>query len=288
MWVGVMGSVAAALVIWAPSPAQAWRVNKPTLTCGDATQASTDIKICAGPTGVPNGFVLKWAQGNATISWASLGPKCTATFQNRALGYRLGPNQCVTLSIGELLESEASAVDPSCAVALQCGKSYAFKGYARQTATLLRSLEFGPLYCSTLACTPTDTCTFTQGYWKTHGPVPKGNNEYVWPQEVKVNGLKLGNVLYTATQLLQIFNEQPSKENGLVSLAHQLIAAKLNVLNGADPSDITASIAAADTLIGALTVPPVGTGSKASSETSALTETLTDYNEGKTGPGHCG
>jgi hypothetical protein len=287
-WAWVVGAIAAAGLLWAPTPAQAWRLNRPALTCANATQASIEVKICAGPTGAPNGFALKWAQGDPGTSWTLLSPKCTASFFNKALGYNLGPNQCVTVSIGELLDSEASSIDPSCAIALQCGKSYAFKGYARGSTTKLRSYDFGPKYCSTLKCTPSDTCTFTQGYWKTHGPIPKGNNEYVWPKEVKDNGLRLGNVLYTADQLLLIFNEQPKKGNGLVSLAHQLIAAKLNVLNGSDPTDVANSIAAADALIGALTVPPVGTGFKAASETSASTEALADYNEGKTGPGHCG
>jgi hypothetical protein len=70
-------------------------------------------------------------------------------------------------------------------------------------------------------------------------------------------------------------------------LAHQLIAAKLNVANGADDTAVAAGIAAADALIGGLVVPPVGSGSLASSATSALTETLTSYNEGLIGPGHC-
>ena len=43
----------------------------------------------------------------------------------------------------------------------------------------------------------------------------------------------------------------------------------------------------ADALIGGLVVPPVGAGSLANATTSALTNTLSDYNEGKTGPGHC-
>jgi hypothetical protein len=34
-------------------------------------------------------------------------------------------------------------------------------------------------------------------------------------------------------------------------------------------------------------VPPVGSGYLAPSGTSGLTGTLTSYNEGATGPGHC-
>lgn len=126
------------------------------------------------------------------------------------------------------------------------------------------------------------TCTYSQGYWKSHGPIPSGNNSNVWP----VASLMLGSVSYTNLQLLSILNQSVGG-NGLVSLAHQLIAAKLNVANGADDSAVAAAIQSADLLIGALIVPPVGSGSLAPSETSALNQTLTNYNEGTIGPGHC-
>jgi len=71
--------------------------------------------------------------------------------------------------------------------------------------------------------------------------------------------LQLGNVAYNQQQLQSILR-QPVRGNGLVSLAHQLIAAKLNIATGTDASCIAAIIAAADALIGDLVVPPVGTG----------------------------
>ena len=117
-------------------------------------------------------------------------------------------------------------------------------------------------------------CTLSQGFWKNH--------EEDWP----VSGLTLGSVSYTQTQLLAIFST-PVKGNGLISLAHQLIAAKLNVANGASASAISSTIAAADALIGSLVVPPSGAGFLDPAVTSALNDALTSYNEGLTGPGHC-
>jgi hypothetical protein len=122
----------------------------------------------------------------------------------------------------------------------------------------------GTSYC-------TAGCTLTQGYWKTH---PEA-----WP----VTSLTLGTVTYTQAQLLSILN-QPVQGNGLIALAHQLIAAKLNALSGATPSS---AITQADTLIGSLVVPPVGSGSLAPSATSTLVGALDSYNSGTTGPGHC-
>lgn len=117
-------------------------------------------------------------------------------------------------------------------------------------------------------------CTLTQGYWKNH--------ESEWP----VNMLTLGSVSYTKTQLLSILRT-PVKGNGIVSLAHQLIAAKLNIASGASPASISAVIASADTMIGGLVVPPVGNGFLPPGQTSPLISQLDSFNSGTTGPGHC-
>jgi len=111
---------------------------------------------------------------------------------------------------------------------------------------------------------------------------PVGNNQNLWP----VASLTLGSVSYTDLQLLSIFNT-PAQGNGLLTLAHQLIAAKLNIANGADSTAIAQAISDADALIGSLVVPPVGGGLLAPGATSTLVQALTAYNEGLTGPGHC-
>ena len=110
-------------------------------------------------------------------------------------------------------------------------------------------------------------CVFGFGYWKNH--------PQVWP----VTELQLGNVTYTQDQLLSIMHE-PVHGNGLVSLAHHLITAKLNVASGANPSCIQQTIADADALVGDLVVPPVGDGFLAPGDVNALKDTLEDYNEG--------
>jgi hypothetical protein len=120
-------------------------------------------------------------------------------------------------------------------------------------------------------------CVKTQGYWKNHAEA--------WP----VNELKLGSVTYTKSQLINILR-QPTKGNGLVSLAKQLIAAKLNTAAGAGaPIAIQTAIAQADLLIGNKVIPPVGTNSVKPSVTDGLNATLDAYNNGKSagGPAHC-
>jgi hypothetical protein len=118
-------------------------------------------------------------------------------------------------------------------------------------------------------------CTFTQGYWKNHPSA--------WP----VDQLTLGQTTYTKSELLAIFHTPPAG-NGLLALAHQLIAAKLNLAAGASGGGIDQVIADADALIGALVIPPKGDGSLSSDKTSELTGKLDAFNQGQVGPGHCG
>jgi hypothetical protein len=96
----------------------------------------------------------------------------------------------------------------------------------------------------------------------------------------------LGQGVYGQAELLSILG-QPVQGNGLVSLSRQLIATKLNIANGANPTEIADAVSEADALIGSLVVPPVGDDFIAPSSTGALIGQLDDYNSGITGPGHC-
>ena len=127
-----------------------------------------------------------------------------------------------------------------------------------------------PSNTPTATPTPTGTpfaCVRGQGFWKNH------------PDQWPVTELQLGNVTYTQQQLLDILHE-PVRGNGLLILAHQLIAAKLNIAAGADPSCIQDTLAAADALIGDLIIPPVGDGYLSPRDVSALAGMLGQYNEG--------
>jgi hypothetical protein len=117
-------------------------------------------------------------------------------------------------------------------------------------------------------------CTLTQGFWKTH---PEA-----WP----VAGLTLGGAGYTTEQLIQILSTPPRGSAPYI-LAHQLIAAKLNVLNGADSSGIATTIANADAWlanVGGLNAWPTG----AERQTGiAYASQLDAYNNGLSGVPHC-
>ena len=91
--------------------------------------------------------------------------------------------------------------------------------------------------------------------------------------------LQLGNTTYTQDQLLAILRE-PVRGNGLLILAKQEIAAKLNIANGADGSCIQQTLADADALIGDLVIPPIGEGYLRPRDVSPIAGILGSYNEG--------
>jgi len=273
-------------------------VDAPTLSSPSSTQSSISITVTAGASGAPAGFSLQWM----TAADYSVGPDgiggtaddnswyasddlrlCKASFSGNAnlSRYNLAPNEAVTVSVGDFLMDNGASTN--CSDAMPCGVQYVFRAFAHANSNLNRSPFTANLYAATLPCGTTDTgCTYTQGYWKTHGYAPTGNNTNQWG----MTSMQLGTVTYTDAEMQAIFNT-PVQGNGLVAMAHQLMAAKLNIAHGAASTAIAATIVAADNMIGTLVIAPVGTGSLPSSTTSGLTDALRNYNEGATGPGHC-
>jgi hypothetical protein len=119
-------------------------------------------------------------------------------------------------------------------------------------------------------CPQTGNCPKTQGYWKTH---PEA-----WP----VSSLTLGGKVYTQAELLKVL-KAPTQGDASLILAKQLIAAKLNVADGADASPVSSTIAHADALLSSFAgkvplaiSPSTVTGQAMTSDA----ELLDDYNNG--------
>lgn len=99
----------------------------------------------------------------------------------------------------------------------------------------------------------------------------------------------LGTRSYSQAELLSIL-DTPVRGNGLISLSHQLIAAKLNAPGGTIiPVSVANAMAVADAMIGSKEVPAIGNGFLSTASTSLLTATLDQFNNGNTpgGPPHC-
>jgi hypothetical protein len=174
------------------------------------------------------------------------------------------------IELGQLFDE--TGVSASFVGELDPGTQYVVRVFSRASGGSSASQPTPDMVVSTL--TAAQNCTFTIGYWKNHPGA--------WP----VTSLTLGSVVYNSADLLSILNES-SGGNGLLTLAHQLIAAKLSLANGANPTFISSTIAAADAQIGSLVCPPIGADSLPSGSTSANAHTLDDWNNGITGPGHC-
>jgi len=219
--------------------------------CGNSV--STEQLITIVDTTPPN------LQCPANITAASPAPGQTCTVVNY-------PNVVASDTCGIV----TITYDPPSGTCFECGKTSVVTVTATDECNNSRTCTF----TVTVGNCAKPTCGFTQGYWKNHPAA--------WP----VNSLVLGTTQYSKTQLLAILNK-PVKGNALVSLAHQLIAAKLNIANGADDNCIASTIAAADALIGNKLIPPVGSKSVPNKQASPLINKLDAYNNGLLCISHC-
>jgi hypothetical protein len=275
-----------ALLVCAPAPAHSQdRLDAPELVLVQGSRSKVRLQVTAGPSGAPAGFTVTWmaaadfaARGGVWPEGASddavrlgfTGVATLNTWGETERSFRLGPHEMLDTEIGDL--TDETGVTGLKVGELPRGMDFVFRVVANATAEAAASLPSATVLGTT---TPQVDCTYTQGYWKSH--------QAAWP----VASLMLGSVSYTKTQLVQILLGVSVRGNGLLSLAHQLIATKLNVAAGANPAAVAAAIAAADAAIGSLVVPPIGAGSLPPGETSAITQVLDDYNNGLSGPGTC-
>ena len=262
------------------------KIDTPLINCAGSGKDYIDISVCApggtGATGAPTGFTIQWMTkadydlNGSTFDGASgnllLTSYCDASFSGNAnlSRYNLAPGGCVTVRIGELLLD--SGASTSCPNGLLCGTTYVFRAFSHGTSTLNRSSFTGILACSTASCDGVcDPAVKSFGFWKNQYPV-------AWPSDVLVNGMTVGGHFYTADQLESILLATPAGGNALVALAHQVISARLSILNGASQAYIdatAANLAMAETLMATTgAVPPVGTGSLTGAQASALTTAL--------------
>lgn len=163
----------------------------------------------------------------------------------------------------------------------------------------------GSTVCTTLAAGENDLswdagiykktagCTYTIGYWKNHaGFGPQA--DVVTPllpvylgTAGKTKTISVTSALIAYDLLSQ--NKYGTATNGITKLYAQLLAAKLNIKAGADPSAVASTIAAADSFLATYNYNNWTTiGSANQSKVNAWHATLDSYNNGLTGPGHCG
>lgn len=124
-------------------------------------------------------------------------------------------------------------------------------------------------------------CTLTQGYWKTHsryGPAPY---DTTWAKVGEDTPFYLSGQSY-----YQVLWTSPSGGQAYYILAHQFIAAQLNVLNGASTTPtVDAALAWAEGFFQTHT--PTSFGKTLARQAKDHAATLDAYNNGLAGPVHC-
>lgn len=142
-------------------------------------------------------------------------------------------------------------------------------------------------FCVNKPPTTNRGCTRTQGYWKTHskyGPAKPYNT--TWQKIGEDTKFFLSDKTY-----YQVITTPPSGGNAYYILAHQYIAAQLNILAGASaPKEVTDALYQAKKLFNKYTPTAVAKLSKSHADRKlfiSLAETLDKYNNGVIGPGHC-
>ena len=274
---------AVALVVGLPALAAA-ALHPPTLSLVTSDRSSITVGVTAGSTGAPAGFELQWMtqadyaqrggwptnENDPAIRVCSFVGTPTLNPTPGVSAFTLSAGVTVQIHLGKLFDE--TGVITYYTDELQAGTAYVLRARALASAPWPTSAYSSTLSGSTNP--PGPGCVLTQGFWKNH------------PESWPVNSLRLGSVVYTQAQLLDILNT-PAAGNGLTFLAHQLIATKLNIASGASGASIAATVAAADALIDGLVVPPIGSGFLDPSAASALTDMLDDFNNGMLGVPHC-
>ncbi|HEV8480578.1 MAG TPA: hypothetical protein VGR66_07255 [Candidatus Eisenbacteria bacterium] len=272
-----------ALALLAPVAHAQGKMDTPIVRQVDSSRSSLTLEVQAGASGAPAGFRVQWmklSDYTANGGWPS-DPNSPLLSRAQFYGnptwnvssgtYLLQSDGTITIELGDLFDETGVLTNNLSELGDQ--QPYVVRAQAVGYGSDAASDVSPDLDATTKPAA--QNCTFTQGYWKNHPAV--------WP----VSSLTLGTVTYTAAQLLQILN-QPAKGNGLIILAHQLIAAKLNIAGGADPTPVASVIADADALIGSLVVPPIGSGYLNPDDTDTDSQALDAYNNGNSGVPHCG
>jgi hypothetical protein len=138
-------------------------------------------------------------------------------------------------------------------------------------------------------------CTLTIGYWKNHagfGPQADVVSPLL-PQRLGTSGGTNTQNVTTAALAVQFLSFNGSNNvfdasNGINKLYAQLLAAKLNIANGADGSSISSTISAADAFLATHDSTSWSSLTKAQQQSVlGWMSALDNFNNGVAGPGHC-
>lgn len=151
--------------------------------------------------------------------------------------------------------------------------------------------KLGPPVCgSSPPSPPGEGCTRTIGYWKNHagfGPQADVVSSLL-PVWLGTAGAARSIHVTTPALAVSLLDRSGDASNGINKLYAQLLAARLNIKNGADGSAVLQPMTQADGFLALHNAASWTTLSTAQrQQVLAWAATLDDYNTGKIGPGHC-
>jgi hypothetical protein len=299
--VGALAAVSGPVLAGGPPP----NLTTPAITCLSSTPSSITVQVCGtGANGAPGGFSIHM---KTKADWLVDGWAATGSYTCLSLGgncgggggssqWSLSSGECVSVvisatTVADYAGQNICGVSSDCGIdPLVCGTEYVFRVFAHADGGDFGSSPKGPeppLSCFTADCPDGGDCSLSWGYWKTHGPVgcnPPGH-ENLWP----VSGLTIGSLALTDAELCAILQENPKAcakgggpnagANTVLILEHQLIAAMLNVANGAIDCDFAnQAILDANALLAGREYDCVGASTTLGQQLIAVKDLLAAYN----------
>jgi len=192
----------------------------------------------------------------------------------------------------EFIAPESYAISPQDQGGDDANDSDADLVTGKTICTTLDPGEYDPTWDCGLYRVPQEGCTLTIGFWKTHsgfGPQDNVTGMYL-PQWLGTAG-GTHSIAVTDSAIahdILMRNVYGSNSNGITKLYAQMLAAKLNIAAGADPTDVTAFIALADAFLADHDYTDWDSLDKPTQKmVLGWMSEFDDYNNGIIGPGHC-
>lgn len=140
-------------------------------------------------------------------------------------------------------------------------------------------------------------CTLTQGYWKNHsdcktngkGPERDATWDLIEGEDKNGNPSTGESTIFfkSAQDYCEVFDTNAGKGGKYYNLAHQYMAAELNLLSDADPASIADAFNEATDFFEMYSPEDVDGDKELEEDCVRLGKILDDYNNGLIGPGHC-
>ena len=173
-------------------------------------------------------------------------------------------------------------------VKLECGLNTYTNNATLTTNDTNTSTTSNWIINATVACT--NGCTLTQGYWKTHNESFLGGaSKFADQTWNSLDPLAEKKPFFSSSSTwFQIFWMPPSGGNAYLQLAHQYMAAELNIFKGASaPPNVSNAISWAENEFFPGKTPSTYLSKTQANEARYYASILASYNEGLIGPGHC-